>query len=1062
MKKLLALVLALVMTLSLCTISNAAFTDAKDVDASYEEAVAVLNGMGVFKGYEDGSFKPEGSITRAEVAAIVYRLYTGDVKDKQAGLYAGYGKFDDMAGAAWATGYIGFCANAGFVKGYGDGKFGPSDPVTGYQALAMILRAVGYGKNGEFEGADWELHVAQIAQQVGALKNVKGVSLKAAASRQLVAELLFQVAAYVPTVTYTPAFGYVTADIAKDVKDETLGWKNFNLAKDEAYGDDAWGRPAYVWFSENGKNATADNAKYTKNTDDIYATIAAKPVMTFTEATSECDICEELGESKEAEVESVWTNGVKANHDALSATATKKTVGDQGQLVEIYDGMGEDEDEYRMVIIDTYLAKVTSVTAEKVDKNGHVTRDAYLTLEVYRPDNGPFTLYVKGNDYEKGDYVLVNVNAEDDNYVTITGLGEKALVEVVGVAESKDAVQTKVHYNSGKHTIDGTDYMDAVNFILDEAQKNGTKAFTWFFDQYGNVIGSIAIDDVYNYGVVTYIEKFDAVGEADYVVADITYVNGEEAEAVKVASIKKDDAEYIYGVDYNGKYNEYLNGYYYDDDRADDIKVADHLFRIDTNKDGELLLVDTAETFGAIAKKGTTVGDAKIDDATVFMIRTGDGTTKDPYQFEFVTGKNNIGDYEKQDVHYVNGSDGYADYVYIIGDAVPEISYKFVFIAGKSYTENLRDDVSGVKYTQFNSVVNMDGSDAELKVKDAADNARELKDALLGEGNLKMVEITDGYVTEVTNIGYDGCAITLPKGDKLQALSALTDADSAKIAEGVEFHDLDNVDIGEVNYNMTDVTVLLDGEEVAANAYLTDDALKYEGVKTVYVVRSSKANEEHLAATVVLSTTKNIQVCPITDPCTVTVDGVKVAEVPAGTEIVAKDYKVGNGTGVKVGDKYYAYDEKIIVNTDTAIETGYVAWTLNGETTKPVPYGTEEASRVKLEDVFTVSGTYVKATWEGGGNYYLATTGFMPEVDHAFEDGFYTVSETDADNLITIVGTQTAKDGKVVAKGEITVENATNDLVKLTVNGVEETLSGKASTTVTVSRDTTIEAETHG
>ena len=35
--------------------------------------------MGVFKGYEDGSFKPKGNITRAEVAAIVYRIYTGDV-----------------------------------------------------------------------------------------------------------------------------------------------------------------------------------------------------------------------------------------------------------------------------------------------------------------------------------------------------------------------------------------------------------------------------------------------------------------------------------------------------------------------------------------------------------------------------------------------------------------------------------------------------------------------------------------------------------------------------------------------------------------------------------------------------------------------------------------------------------------------------------------------------------------------------------------------------------------------------------------------------------------------
>ena len=48
----------------------------RGISDDYAEAVAVLNGMGVFKGYEDGSFKPEGNITRAEVAAIVYRVYT--------------------------------------------------------------------------------------------------------------------------------------------------------------------------------------------------------------------------------------------------------------------------------------------------------------------------------------------------------------------------------------------------------------------------------------------------------------------------------------------------------------------------------------------------------------------------------------------------------------------------------------------------------------------------------------------------------------------------------------------------------------------------------------------------------------------------------------------------------------------------------------------------------------------------------------------------------------------------------------------------------------------------
>ena len=191
MKKLLALVLALVMTLSLAVVgSNAAFKDADKVSASYAEAVDVLAGMKVFQGYTDGTFQPEGSITRAEVAAIVYRLYTGDVTDKQASLYATYNKFNDMDGAAWAKGYIGYCANAGLIKGYDAKTFGPSNKVTGYQALAMILRAVGYDKAGEFTGADWQLHVAQYAQQLGILKNVKGEDLNAAASRQLVAELV--------------------------------------------------------------------------------------------------------------------------------------------------------------------------------------------------------------------------------------------------------------------------------------------------------------------------------------------------------------------------------------------------------------------------------------------------------------------------------------------------------------------------------------------------------------------------------------------------------------------------------------------------------------------------------------------------------------------------------------------------------------------------------------------------------------------------------------------------------------------------------------------------------
>ena len=240
MKKLLAMVLALVMTLSLAVSANAAFKDVKDIDETYAEAVEVLTGMKVFKGYEDGSFLPKNAITRAEVAAIVYRIYTTDVKDTYVKNYETYNKFSDMAGAGWAAGYIGYCANAEFVKGYPDGTFKPSGNVTGYEVLAMILRAVGYDKNGEFTGADWALHVAEIAERQGILDNVKGVDLNTPATREVVAELLFQ-SINVPMVTYTAAFGYQNVSLTADKKDsilaknETLGSKNFELDRVTGY-----------------------------------------------------------------------------------------------------------------------------------------------------------------------------------------------------------------------------------------------------------------------------------------------------------------------------------------------------------------------------------------------------------------------------------------------------------------------------------------------------------------------------------------------------------------------------------------------------------------------------------------------------------------------------------------------------------------------------------------------------------------------------------------------------------------------------------------------------------
>ena len=539
MKKLLAMVLALVMTLSLAVSANA-FKDDKSISDDYAEAVAVLNGMGVFKGYEDGSFKPEGNITRAEVATIVYRIYTADVaKNDKSGLYATYNKFSDMAGAGWAQGYIGYCANAELVKGYPDGTFKPSGNVTGYEVLAMILRVVGYDKNNEFSGADWALNVAKYAESLGILDNVdKSTDLSAPASRELVAELLFQ-AIQVPTVTYTPAFGY-QADKVQKLEQVSIGYKNFKLASDDS--EDAWGRPTTKWYKDSDKDLKFDSF------EDTYAEVTATPKATFNVETSQCDICEALGVKKTTTVVDTYTNGKLDTKDVTyTATATKAMVGAQGEQIEFYQNADGD---YRLVVIDTYLAYVNEVVTEKTDSKNHITRDAYMSLDVYKTSSDPVTLYVKGNDYAEEDWVLVNVNDEVDVSIIRTtnkAAQESDLVEIVAKAESFEGAQTETYLKSTKRTIDKKDYDVADNFYKDDAGLDGSVKYTWFLDQFGNLIGNDDVDTT-SYAVlksIKFVDKNDGAAEAVLVYLDGTEetVNVKSIDGLSVAVDPEEDSE---------------------------------------------------------------------------------------------------------------------------------------------------------------------------------------------------------------------------------------------------------------------------------------------------------------------------------------------------------------------------------------------------------------------------------------------------------------------------------------------------------------------------------------
>ena len=224
LKKILALVLALVMSLSLMATAGAAdFSDKDQITDKYSTAIEVLNGLEVFKGYDNGAtFKPQGDITRAEVAAIIYRIATGDVTDTQKDIYSTWGLFTDVADGSWYAGYVNYCANAGYIKGRGNKIFDPNGKVTGYEALAMILRAIGYDKNNEFSGSNWQVNTASIAKQRGITNNITDTLLGQAATREVVAEILFR-SILVPQVQFN------TATLSYTNKDLSLGYEVLKL-----------------------------------------------------------------------------------------------------------------------------------------------------------------------------------------------------------------------------------------------------------------------------------------------------------------------------------------------------------------------------------------------------------------------------------------------------------------------------------------------------------------------------------------------------------------------------------------------------------------------------------------------------------------------------------------------------------------------------------------------------------------------------------------------------------------------------------------------------------------
>ena len=501
LKKVLALVLALVMAMSLVTIANADFTDASAIGD--EEAVTVMTALGIIEGNEDGSFNPDGTLTREQAAKIIaYILLGPTAADKLGGVTA----FTDVPATRWSAGYISYCASLGIIAGNGDGTFSPTGKLTGYAFAKMLLTALGYDASIEgYVGSGWQVNVAA---KVVKLKLNDGVdnALSNELTREEACRMALNALSTV-TVGYqnkgtTVTTGDTTVEVGNTAASTTYGsGLLYKTAYDKVV--DKWGHDIIGANNNEGEVSDGDTTidvfgrkagEYKINDETLVFAIDAD--LSYTEEVSAKTIYKDLGLSKKIAKEdvTVYTDGSdnSDNPDAdVTSTNTTDKFGGNGTLTEVF--YDSDANSAVIVVINTYADEVLDVDTNEDDDDlfdVEVTDGTFTTSIEYAEDD--VVIYTKAKEAGASDYEIQTMALAD----SVEG-------EITRVTRNKSFVLDGTTY---EYSAQNTSY---INSIPNEDQ-------VVYLDAYGYAIYTDAVSSTTNYAYVAAYSDGAWTGDADY------------------------------------------------------------------------------------------------------------------------------------------------------------------------------------------------------------------------------------------------------------------------------------------------------------------------------------------------------------------------------------------------------------------------------------------------------------------------------------------------------------------------------------------------------------------
>ena len=581
MKKLLALVLALVMSMSLVTISNAAdFADAKDIDN--KEAVEVMNAIGVLIGDENGKFNPDANLTRAQAAKIICVMLLGQTAADGLNLKA---NFSDVSG--WAESYIAYCASQGIVAGVGNGKFDPDGQLTGYQFAKMLLVALGYKADLEgMTGADWQVATAKLALNAG-LTDGMSIALSKTLTRDEAAKMAFNTLT-ATMVEYSNGVNVSTSDGTQ----VTVNAVRTKVGHTTTTGYKATGNDEYTQFCE--QYFSKLKLTSTTSTDDAFdrpasewsfkgvkvGTYAKEAAFTYTASASGSTTSAKLsnmgikGYKLATNGVTAVINGVPANNALTSINDIPALLGN-GTKVEIFVDEDDIETITDVIVIKTQLMQIDrinksakTVALKKVDNAGETIAKVgeddtgYAALSAMKADDYVLVTYVHNSDNNAYVVSSIDVPAAVTGKLTRVSTSNNSVngVTVAGTAYSLAATKGNAFNGLNNSSIaankDCTVYVDSYGYAVYIKDVTASTTYIVYADTYSSLVDGKIVHIVSGYdmdGVKTtlnvgtlnptlskgavYSYTTTTDNSADYVI-------NTTAVASKTAEIKKSDAQY--------------------------------------------------------------------------------------------------------------------------------------------------------------------------------------------------------------------------------------------------------------------------------------------------------------------------------------------------------------------------------------------------------------------------------------------------------------------------------------------------------------------------------------